>query len=454
MKTIRDVMTADIIRLSPTNKIKTAIILMKGHNIGGLPVLEDDRVVGVLDYHDILGKDNDILVQNIMDREFVTVPPDLAVGDAASLMTKTGTGRLLVMEGNQLVGVVTRGDLLPELGKSFDPITGLPRADSMRDWGIDALKRGQEITVIFIDLDQFGQFNKKYGHIMGDKVLKHVAQTLQTLVDEEQDILCRYAGDEFVIVTTRICEEAGRLADTVGESIADMVTPELPEPVTGSLGLHGGKRTKEREHVHFEATLDNLINLASKSCTLAKSYAPEAAMLDGAGPAAPVTMTAVLDEPLPEPETYQEHEPSAPAPIAIAEEFPLSPHKRLKIQGLNLSWGIGTMATAEVELANNDIVRKRSRSGFALGNNALRLVAEATAEVVCEFLPGTGYAIIPESVNLIHGIEEDVVLVTVLLATPKTQMRISGSSMVKQDAYKAAATALLNAVNRLIANLI
>ncbi|MCL6629701.1 MAG: GGDEF domain-containing protein, partial [Armatimonadetes bacterium] len=196
MKTVRDVMTTDIVHLSPGNKVKTAIILMKGHNIGGLPVLEDDQVVGMLDYLDILGKDSDILVGNIMDREFIPIPPDMPISDAADLMAKMGAGRLLVMENGTLVGIVTRSDLLPEMGKSFDPITGLARADAMRDWGIAALRRGQEISVLFLDLDQFGQFNKKYGHITGDRVLKHVAQILRSCVDENRDMLCRYAGNE------------------------------------------------------------------------------------------------------------------------------------------------------------------------------------------------------------------------------------------------------------------
>ena len=487
MKTIRDVMTSDVIRLSPTNKIKTAIILMKGHNIGGLPVLEEDQVVGVLDYHDVLGKDNDTLVQHIMDREFVTVPPEMSVADAANLMTRIGSGRLLVMHNGQLIGVVTRADLLPELGKSFDPITGLPRADAMRDWGIEALKRGLEITVIFMDLDEFGQFNKKYGHITGDRVLKHVARILQTHVEEERDMLCRYAGDEFVVVTTRNSEDARALADLLNEKVRTTENQELPEPVTGSIGVHGGKRTKEREDVHYEATLDNLINLASKSCTRAKSQGVAVALPDGVGilppPAAPplepppeaaaaapaaeraqepvpVQPAAPPVEPSPEaaaaaPAAEQAPERAPVQPAARREEFVAGPTRRLRIQGLNLSWGAGSTVTAEVELADGDNAHKSSRSGFALGNNALRLVADATAEAASQFLPTPGYGVIAESVQVVPtGTGGDVVLVTALFITPQSQVRASGSSVVKQDAYRAAAAALLNAVNRHISTLI
>lgn len=444
MKTVRDVMTTNVISVSPSNKIKTAIILMKGHNIGGLPVVDGDQVVGILDYQDILGKDNDILVQNVMDREFVTIPPDLSAADAADLMAKIGSGRLLVMDNGRLAGIVTRADLIPELGKSFDPITGLPRADAMRDWGIAALRSGSEISVIFIDLDQFGQFNKKYGHITGDRVLQHVANVLRSAVDDERDMLCRYAGDEFVIVTTRHSREAQEFANLLMEKLRTTPNPDLPEPVTGSAGVHGGKRTKEREQVHYEATLDNLINLASKSCTLAKTQASPVAYTNGDGAVTP----PVEQSPAPE----------QPAPVTLPVPQPVASSgitKRLAIHTLNMSWTGGSNATAEVSLANGQDVRKCAKSGFALGNNALRLVAEAAAGAVNEFLPQGGYGVLAESVNVFDGPEgQGIVLVTALIMTPQNQTRVCGSSIVKQDAYRASAAALLDAVNRQISALI
>jgi len=456
MKTVRHVMTADVIRLSPTNKIKTAIILMKGHNIGGLPVLENDQVVGMVDYHDILGKDNGVPVENIMDRELVTIPPDMPIPDAADLMTKIGSGRLLVMEGGILLGVVTRADLLPEMGKSFDPLTGLPRADSMRDWGIAALRRGQEITVIFIDLDQFGQFNKKYGHITGDKVLKHVAQILRSSADTERDLLCRYAGDEFVIATTRNSVEARELATLLNEKFRTTENPDLPEPVTGSIGVHGGKRSKERELVHYEATLDNLINLASKSCTVAKTQSAAVASLNGAEAAPAPAAAPEIPEAAPEiPEAAPVIAPPPPQPAPLREEIVPGERRRLRIRSLNLSWGSASTATAEVELANGEATRKHSRSGFAPGNNTLRLVVEAAAEAISEFLPSPGYGVVAESVNVVHsGTAEDIVLITALVITPQHQLRVCGSSMVKQDIYRAGVAALLDAVNRQISTLI
>lgn len=440
MKTVRDVMTTDLIWLTPENKVKTAIILMKGRGIGCLPVLDADEVLGILYYHDILGKDPDVPVQHIMNREFVSIPPMVPVSDAADLMAQIGTGRLLVMDGGKLVGIVTRGDLLPEIGKSLDPLTGLLRVDAMRDWGINALKSGQEITVIFVDLDQLRAFNKKYGHITGDKAIKHMADVLATCVNEETDLLCRYAGDEFVIVTTRPGEEARELAETIDRRLHDTPNPDLPEPVTGSIGVYGGKRTREREHVHFEATLDALINLASKASTEAKMRNQTAQ--DGAG--APVA------EPVPAPTVPA----SVPVVLDSRQAAGATTEWQLKIQGLNLSWGTGETAIAEVELSDGAVSHKSARNGFAAGNGALRLIADATADAITQFLPAEGFGIMAENVHMVRcGGSDDIVLVTLLFVTPQRQARLSGSSIIKQDAYRATASAVLDAVNKQLSTL-
>lgn len=517
MKLVRDIMTTDVVSISPANKIKTAIILMKNHHVGGLPVLDSDRPVGVIEYRDIIGKDSDIQIQSIMERDFVTIPPQISVTDAADLMTKIGAGRLLVVEGGVLSGVVTIKDILPELGRSVDTLTGLARADAMRDWGIAALKRGMEITVIFIDLDDFGKFNKEYGHVVGDLVLKHVSKVLQENVDEDKDLLCRYAGDEFVIVTTRHANEASELAALLSDQIQFEENPELPEPVTGTIGVYGGKRTKEREDVHFAATLDNLINLASKACTAAKKphaepeyiyeedlpEIPEAVASTGEDAGviegdveyeSPVGLIDKEDtaaeaiEEIPEDEFITElseeeiarleaEEAARSASRARVEEVPdepaaevaeevvdepaaevageSAPRKRLRINALNFSWDGSSAATAEVELVSGGKSKKRSRSGMAMGSNALRLVVEATADAVCEFLPSQDYGVVTESVNIVRsGTEDNVVLVTALFVTPKAQMRMAGSCLVRQDAYRAAASALLDAINRQMESLL
>lgn len=442
MSTVREVMAGDGISLGPTNKIKTAIMLMKNHNVSGLPIIDGDRIVGVVDYQNLLGKDNDIPIEHVMDREFVSVPPELSVTHAADLMAKTGASRLLVMQDGRLLGVVTPNLLLPELGKSLDPLTRLPRADAMRDWGISALKSGCEITVVFVDLDNFGYFNKQYGHIIGDKVLKHVTAVLRAEVDENMDLLCRYAGDEFVIVTLRNGDDARQLADLLDAKLRSAANPELPEPVTASFGVFGGKRTKEREDMHYAATLDNLINLASKACTEVKTGRQVAVAADG-GALLVVSEPETETAPTAETEQTPAREPVAP-PVGT----------RLIIRHLNFAWESGSVARAEVQISHGELLQGHEAGGFALGNNALRIVADAVAGAVCKFLPA-GYGVIVDTVHPIDsGLGDPIILVGAVLITPQTEIKLAGSAIAKQDRYRATAAALLDAVNRQISNVI
>src|SRR5205823_3788169 len=104
-----------------------------------------------------------------------------------------------------------------------------------------------------------------------DRLLKAVAATLKATVDPEQETLCRYGGDEFAIATTRTQEEAWRLAERIRERIQQIDSRLDGVQVAASIGVAGGKRGAPRPEAHPSATLDDLINLASRASTQAKA---------------------------------------------------------------------------------------------------------------------------------------------------------------------------------------
>jgi IMP dehydrogenase len=271
MRIVSDIMTQDVVTIGILDTVESAVALMRRHYIDALPVVDGDAVVGLVTSRDLLGVPAPTRVEEVMSREFTALSPEATISEAAEAMHKSGSGRLLVMLESRLLGILTRGDLLPEMGKSLDQLTDLPRADALRDWGIAALRSGHEISILFIDLDNFGALNKNYGHVVGDGVLRHVAKVLRSRMDADRDLLCRYGGDEFVIVTTRNASESVELSLLLREALRTSESEDLPQPITGSIGVHGGKRAREREDIHFHATLDNLINLASRACTLSKA---------------------------------------------------------------------------------------------------------------------------------------------------------------------------------------
>jgi diguanylate cyclase (GGDEF)-like protein/PAS domain S-box-containing protein len=56
------------------------------------------------------------------------------------------------------------------------------------------------LSLLFLDLDHFKEYNDRFGHIEGDKALKSLAEIASVLVREKVDTVCRYGGDEFTIL--------------------------------------------------------------------------------------------------------------------------------------------------------------------------------------------------------------------------------------------------------------
>ena len=85
----------------------------------------------------------------------------------------------------------------------FDALTNLPNrvllADRLQQAMAQALRRNQQVAVVYLDLDGFKAINDKYGHEVGDQVLVTLAQRMKQVL-REGDSLARLGGDEFVAV--------------------------------------------------------------------------------------------------------------------------------------------------------------------------------------------------------------------------------------------------------------
>lgn len=414
MRTIQHLIRPIRVWVNPDHTVETALVLMRGHRLQGLPVYEGGQVLGILIAEQLLGVDPDTPVRAVMTTELLIATPQTPLRVVAEWLQRHRQAILPVVDEAQLVGIITVYDLLSEIGRSYDPMTGLPWSDHLREWSIERLAEGNEITILFFDLDNFGVFNKRYGHLVGDEVLRRVAQLILSETDPQVDVVCRWGGDEFAIATLRRREEAGLLAHHISRQIANIHIPEVDIPITVSYGYQGGKRTREREQVHYAATVDNLVNLASQECMMMKGVASRA--MHGGQLALPIQ--------------------------AVVETTPSE--RRVKIQSISYERE-GRQAKARVYLQAENRVLEGAAEGAA---QPQRLIAEATLNALKPLTPTNVQMTLLQILESTSTSGHAVINVIVLWESGETRQELVGSALLREDPNRAAAAAVLNALNR------
>ncbi|MCX7926224.1 MAG: GGDEF domain-containing protein [Fimbriimonadales bacterium] len=414
MRTIQHLIQPIRVWVNPDHTVETALVLLRGHRLRGLPVFEGGHVLGIVESEQLLGVPPETPVREVMTTELMVATPQTPLRTVAEWFQRQRQTVMPVMEGDRLVGLITVFDLLAEIGRSYDPMTGLPWSDYLREWSIERLAEGNEITIIFFDLDNFGVFNKRYGHLVGDEVLRRVAQLLLAETDPQTDVVCRWGGDEFAIATLRRREEAGLLAHHLSRQIANIHIPEVDIPIAVSYGYQGGKRTREREQVHYAATVDNLVNLASQECMMMKGLSSRAVQ----GGQLPLPIQAVIETP--------------PA------------EKRIKIQSVSYERE-GRRAKARVYLQADNRVLEGASEGEA---QSQRLIAEATLNALRPLTPPTVQVSLLQVLESTGEAGHAIVSAILLWENGEHRQELVGSALLREDPNRAVAAAVLDALNR------
>lgn len=253
--------------VDPKQSVATAKFILEGYGVRALGAIEFDQLIGIVDREQLKMASPEQPVREIMQRNFYRFNATENVREAAAVMAAQKLEYVPVVLGDEFQGFVTALDLLTILGKSYDPMTELPWSDELRSWGHEKLSAGQEISVIFIDLDDFGLFNKNYGHVIGDRVLRVVADYLKSRCRPGREVLVRYGGDEFAIGTTLSRDETEAFAQSLRSNGLEV---EGAHPVRFSVGVFGGRRAKARSKTHAASMMDDLVSNASKAALLQK----------------------------------------------------------------------------------------------------------------------------------------------------------------------------------------
>lgn len=102
-----------------------------------------------------------------------------------------------------------------------------------------AKRHGTPLSILFVDADHFKQINDTHGHPAGDEVLRRLGAFLLSTVRNE-DIVCRYGGEEFVVLVRGIHEQGIEiLAERLrhGVEVLDITVDGKKIPVTVSVGV-------------------------------------------------------------------------------------------------------------------------------------------------------------------------------------------------------------------------
>ena len=114
---IRDVMTPNPCTVTPNDSIETAARIMRDQDTGAVPVVENGKPVGMVTDRDIVvravAEDAQVnrTVRDIVTSGLICATPDMSTREASELMSEHQVRRLPVVDNDRLVGIVSIGDL-------------------------------------------------------------------------------------------------------------------------------------------------------------------------------------------------------------------------------------------------------------------------------------------------------------------------------------------------------
>lgn len=138
-------------------------------------------------------------------------------------------------------------DMLENLS-TLDGLTNIPnrrRFDEIyaHEW-TRAIRTKLPLSLLFIDIDHFKNYNDCYGHLAGDDCLKAVARILQSSLGRPADFLARYGGEEFIILLPDTSEHGCEyLAETIRAAIEKLDIEHRDSPVADHLTVSIGAVT-------------------------------------------------------------------------------------------------------------------------------------------------------------------------------------------------------------------
>lgn len=127
MRSVGDVMTKNVKTIAPDAPLFEAAKLMKKNRIGSVMIVEGDTPIGIITERDLAykvmaeGKSSDTMVREVMSDDVKTITADRSLHDAAMIMAAHIIKYLPVVEGEKMVGIIDTSDILKAEEMGVDP---------------------------------------------------------------------------------------------------------------------------------------------------------------------------------------------------------------------------------------------------------------------------------------------------------------------------------------------
>jgi acetoin utilization protein AcuB len=167
---VGQIMSTGIVTISPDKRVGQALKLMQKHQIRHVPVMEKNRMVGWItsrDLREILLASmlEDIKVGDVMVQAPISVTPNTDVEEAARLIHEHKIGGMPVVEGDRLMGVITMQDLI----SAFIAMLGLLKSSSRLDLLLDSRPEALETASRLIKQAGGQVINVALGPLQGEQ---------------------------------------------------------------------------------------------------------------------------------------------------------------------------------------------------------------------------------------------------------------------------------------------
>ncbi|WP_368488765.1 diguanylate cyclase [Clostridium sp. BJN0013] len=232
-------------------------------------VYENKKLVGIVTKKELVRAHPNRILADIMSDRYICINCYVHIWRIKETFDLNKNINVILLENeHDIIGYISRTSLNVEFNKHIDLLTGLYKSDYIFYNAHKFIENKQNTTIIFLDLNNFGFIDKKYGHINGDIILKNVGKILKKSIPSDC-YLCRYAGDEFAILTPYCIDKSKLICQNILSTINSYKFPNNIQ-VSASIGIASCNVHNCNKTIDSLNIINKLINTASLLSTKAK----------------------------------------------------------------------------------------------------------------------------------------------------------------------------------------